>query len=131
MVIALPVYLHFEVARQAFAAGKHVLIEKPMTGSVEQAERLIELAQNQNKVLMVDHTFLYTGAVKKIKQLVNDGELEDIQYFDSTRINLGLFQRDINVIWDLAPHDLSILNYLIDGRPSSISATEFLIRKSY
>ena len=123
VVIALPVYLHFEVARQAFAAGKHVLIEKPMTGSVEQAERLIELAQKQNKVLMVDHTFLYTGAVKKIKQLVNDGELGDIQYFDSTRINLGLFQRDINVIWDLAPHDLSILNYLIEEAPVSISAT--------
>src|SRR3954454_3862322 len=110
LVIATPVSTHFSLAKEAILQGKHVLIEKPMTSSVQEAEFLINLAEQRNLLLMVDHTFLYTGAVEKIKQLMNEGELGKINYLDSTRINLGLFQPDINVLWDLAPHDISILN---------------------
>lgn len=123
IIIATPVFTHFQFAKKALENNKHVLIEKPMTSSVEESEILIDLALKKQKVLMVDHTFLYTGAVRKIKQLVDSGELGTPQYFDSTRINLGLFQPDINVLWDLAPHDISILNYLIKERPVSINAT--------
>lgn len=123
IVVATPVFMHYEIASKALQAGKHVLIEKPMTASVEEAEKLIELAEKYKKVLMVDHTFLYTGAVQKIKELIVKEELGKIQYFDSTRVNLGLFQPDVNVLWDLAPHDISILQYLIDEKPFSVQAT--------
>lgn len=123
VVIATPVFSHFALAKNALEAGKHVLIEKPMTSSVAEAEQLIDLALQKNLSLMVDHTFLYTGAVEKIKELVDDNKLGQLKYLDSTRINLGLFQPDINVLWDLAPHDLSILSYIIKEKPYSINAT--------
>lgn len=123
VVIATPVDTHFLLAKKALVQGKHVLIEKPMTSSVQEAEILIELAAQKNLLLMVDHTFLYTGAVEKIRQLIQQQELGAITYLDSTRINLGLFQPDINVLWDLAPHDLSILNYIMEEPPYSINAT--------
>jgi len=123
IVIATPVFTHFTLAKKALDAHKHVLIEKPMTFSVAEAEELIELSAKTKKLLMVDHTFLYTGAVQKIKSLIDSGEIGKINYFDSTRINLGLFQHDVNVLWDLAPHDISILNYLISEKPYSIQAT--------
>ncbi|NEM97736.1 Gfo/Idh/MocA family protein [Pontibacter burrus] len=123
VVIATPVCTHFTLAHKALSARKHVLLEKPMTASVEEAEILINLAEQKGVLLMVDHTFLYTGAVQKMKQLVEERELGNIKYLDSTRINLGLFQSDINVLWDLAPHDISILNYIVDERPYSVNAT--------
>lgn len=104
-------------------AGKHVLIEKPMTASVAEADELIELATKRGLTLMVDHTFLYTGAVQKMKELIDNKVIGTPRYFDSSRINLGLFQPDVNVIWDLAPHDLSILTYLVNETPVSINAT--------
>lgn len=123
IVIATPVFTHFDLAKKALEKGKHVLLEKPMTSSVTEAEQLIELANKTNKVLMVDHTFLYTGAVQKMKKMIDDDEIGNIKYFDSTRINLGLFQPDVNVLWDLAPHDISILNYLKSEKPYSVQAT--------
>jgi predicted dehydrogenase len=123
MVIATPVSTHFELAMQALHAGKHVLIEKPMTATVEQGERLLEEAERCRRVLMVDHTFVYTGAVRKIKELVDGGRLGRIYYYDSVRVNLGLFQHDVNVLWDLAVHDLSILDYVLDARPCAVAAT--------
>ncbi|MBL0079449.1 MAG: Gfo/Idh/MocA family oxidoreductase [Bacteroidetes bacterium] len=123
VVIATPVFTHFELAKKALENGKHVLLEKPMTSSVEEAEQLIDLANKYQKVLMVDHTFLYTGAVQKMKKMIDSDEIGNIKYFDSTRINLGLFQPDVNVLWDLAPHDISILNYLKPEKPYSVQAT--------
>jgi len=123
VVIATPVQHHYSLAKKALEHGKHVLIEKPMTQSSAEAEELIAISKEKGLVLMVDHTFLYTGAVRKIKELIDSGEIGEIQYFDSTRINLGLFQPDINVLWDLAPHDISILFFLIKSRPVSVSAT--------
>lgn len=123
VVIATPVFSHFNLAQQALKAGKHVLIEKPMTSSVKEADDLIALATEKKKVLMVDHTFLYTGSVKKMKDLMEQDVIGKVNYFDSVRINLGLFQPDINVLWDLAPHDLSILRYLIQEEPYSVNAT--------
>lgn len=123
IIIATPVSSHFQLAHKALLQGKHVLIEKPMTSSVQEAEILIDLADQKKLLLMVDHTFLYTGAVEKMKQLVEANELGNITYLDSTRINLGLFQQDINVLWDLAPHDISILNYIMNERPYSVNAT--------
>ena len=123
IVIATPVFTHFEIARKALELGKHVLIEKPMTSTSQQASELIELAAEKKVVLMVDHTFLYTGAVQKIKELIDSGEIGAVNYFDSSRINLGLFQPDINVLWDLAPHDISILNFLYNETPYSVQAT--------
>ncbi len=123
VVIATPTATHYQLAKTALANGKHVLVEKPMAKSVQEAEDMIATAEKANKLLMVDHTFLYTGAVKKMKELIDNGDVGDINYFDSTRINLGLFQPDINVLWDLAPHDISILFYLIPARPVSVSAT--------
>jgi len=125
VVIALPVSLHYETAKKALNAGKHVLVEKPMTDNADTSAELIDLANKNNKVLMCDHTFLYTGAVKKIGQLIQDIHLGNLQYFDSVRINLGLFQNDVNVIWDLAPHDISILSYLYGTEPDSVSATGY------
>lgn len=123
VVIATPVFTHFPLAKKALMAGKHVLLEKPMTSSVAEAEELISIATSKNLILMVDHTFLYTGAVQKMKELIDNGTIGEIRYFDSSRINLGLFQPDVNVLWDLAPHDISILTYLIGYEPYSINAT--------
>ena len=115
VVIATPIFSHHPLAAAALRAGKHVLVEKPFTPSVAQCEELAELADRQGKALMVDHTFVYTGAVRKIRELVGSGALGRILYLDSVRINLGLFQPDYNVIWDLAPHDVSILDYVLGG----------------
>ncbi|HZU22600.1 MAG TPA: Gfo/Idh/MocA family oxidoreductase, partial [Terriglobales bacterium] len=112
VVLATPVSTHFDFARRALLAGKHVLVEKPMTTTGDEALELIDIADRKNLKLMVDHTFLYTSAVRRMKKLVDSGELGDLLYFDSVRINLGLVQSDTNVIWDLAPHDLSIMDYL-------------------
>lgn len=123
VVIATPVSTHYPLARAALLAGKHVLVEKPLTASSTQALDLIEIAEARGKVLMVDHTFLYTGAVRRMKALIGSGELGDLLYFDSVRISLGLVQSDINVLWDLGPHDFSIMDYLFDRDPVSVSAT--------
>ncbi|HQV30536.1 MAG TPA: Gfo/Idh/MocA family oxidoreductase [Calditrichia bacterium] len=123
VAICTPVFTHFEIAKAALEAGKHVLVEKPMTSTSSQGEHLMDLATQKNLVLMVDHTFLFTGAVRKIKEIVDSGELGDLYYFDSTRVNLGLFQHDINVIWDLAPHDISIMEYLINARAEAVVTT--------
>jgi predicted dehydrogenase len=122
VVIATPVSKHYEIAKEALNAGKHVWIEKPMTVSTAEAEELIEIAEKKNVKLFVDHTFIYTGAVRKMKEIVTSGRLGDIYYFDSVRINLGLFQHDVNVIWDLAPHDLSIADFLLEKQPIAVSA---------
>ena len=123
VVIATPVFTHFSLAKKALENGKHVLLEKPMTSTMKEAEELINLANQKGLLLMVDHTFLYTGAVMKMKQLINEKTIGEIQYFDSSRINLGLFQIDVNVLWDLAPHDISILLHLINKKPYSVNAT--------
>lgn len=123
VVIATPVFLHYTIAKEALQKGKHILIEKPMTTSSKEAIELIELAQGLKKTLMVDHTFMYTEAIQKIKSVIDIGEIGDVRYFDSTRINLGLFQPDINVLWDLAPHDVSILDFITKEKPISLSAT--------
>jgi predicted dehydrogenase len=123
VVIATPVATHFELALQVLQAGKHVLVEKPLAASSAQARRLTDEADRRGRVLLVDHTFIYTGAVRKIRALIEAGELGEIYYFDSTRVNLGLFQHDVNVIWDLAVHDLAILGYLLPRPPVAVSAT--------
>jgi predicted dehydrogenase len=123
VIIATPVFTHFTLAKKALLNGKHVLLEKPMASSVEECNELIDLALQKNLKLMVDHTFLYTGAVEKIKDTIDSNGIGKLKYLDSTRINLGLFQPDINVLWDLAPHDLSILRYLHDEKPTSVNAT--------
>jgi predicted dehydrogenase len=123
VAIATPVSTHFPLAMEALEAGKHVLIEKPMTATSEEALRLIEAADRRNLVLMVDHTFVYTGAVRKIRQLIDEGALGEIYYYDSIRVNLGLFQDDVDVIWDLAVHDLAIMDYILPESPSEVSAT--------
>jgi len=122
VVIATPVNSHHALATAALSAGKHCFIEKPMASSVAEAEQLIELAERKGLTIFVDHTFIYTGAVRKMKEIVSSGRLGDIYYFDSVRVNLGLFQHDVNVIWDLAPHDLSIMDYLLERRPRAVSA---------
>src|SRR5437588_3427240 len=122
LAVVTPVATHFQIAKEALRAGKHVLVEKPLTTTAGEAEELIDLAERNQRTLMVDHTFIYAGAVRKMKEIVSSGELGDLLYFDSVRINLGLFQRDINVLWDLAPHDLSIMDYLIEREPRAISA---------
>jgi predicted dehydrogenase len=123
VAVITPVWTHFEFAKAALENGKHIFVEKPFTSTAAQALELIDLARDKNLQIMVDHTFLFTGAVRKIKQLVDDGVLGKLYYYDSTRVNLGLFQHDINVVWDLAPHDLAIMNYLIDEEPEAVSAT--------
>jgi predicted dehydrogenase len=120
VVIATPVATHFDFARTALIHGKHVLVEKPMCASVSEAEELAAIAQRCNRTLMVDHTFLFTGAVQMIRKVVESGQLGKICYFDSVRVNLGLFQEDVNCLWDLAPHDLSIINHLLDDKIVSI-----------
>jgi predicted dehydrogenase len=123
VVIATPVGTHHALVRQALERGKHVLIEKPITRTVAEAEDLCALAEKKGLTLMVDHTFIYTGAVRKMKEIVDVGELGGLHYLDSVRVNLGLFQHDVNVLWDLAPHDLAILAYLIHEPPRYVSAT--------
>jgi predicted dehydrogenase len=123
IAVVTPVWTHFEIARTALENGKHVFVEKPFTSNSAQAQELIELAEKKNLKIMVDHTFLFTGAVRKIRQLLEEDTLGKLYYYDSTRVNLGLFQHDVNVIWDLAPHDLSIMDHLIQQRPEAIVAT--------
>lgn len=122
VLIATPVRTHFDIAAAALKSGRHVLVEKPITETADQARHLIELAASRNLTLMTDHTFLYTGAVQKIASLVNEGTVGDIYYYESTRINLGLFQSDVNVVWDLAVHDFAILDHILGARPVSITA---------
>jgi predicted dehydrogenase len=123
IAIATPVTSHFPLAMQALKAGKHVFVEKPFTATVAEAEQLVEAAECHRLTLMVDHTFIYTSAVRKIKELIESGSLGTLYYYDSVRINLGLFQSDVNVLWDLAVHDLSIMDYLIDRSPTMVAAT--------
>jgi len=123
VVIATPVDRHFDLALEALRAGKHVLVEKPMAASSDLAARLIDEAASRRLVLMVDHTFVYTGAVRKMRELTQAGELGDIYYYDSVRINLGLFQHDVSVLWDLAVHDLAIMDYVLTERLVAVSAT--------
>ena len=123
VAVITPVCTHFELAKAALLNGKHIFVEKPFTSSAAQAGELIELAERKNLKIMVDHTFLFTGAVQKIRQLIDEQVLGDLYYYDSLRVNLGLFQHDISVIWDLAPHDLSIMDYLIPSKPEAVSAT--------
>ncbi len=131
LAIATPISTHYKLAREALMRGKHVLVEKPMTITTSQAEELVEIAEQKKRVLMIDATFIYTGAVKKMKEIIESGELGDIYYIDSVRVNLGRlgtmgratgFYHDVNVVWDLAPHDISIMNFLLDKRPISATA---------
>jgi len=123
IAIVSPVWTHYELTKAALENGKHVFVEKPFTSTAVQGEELINLAQQKNLKVMVDHTFLFTGAVKRIGQLIEEGALGNLYYYDSTRVNLGLFQHDINVLWDLAPHDLSIMDHLIKAKPEGVVAT--------
>lgn len=123
IAVVTPVWTHHELAKAALQNGKHVFVEKPFTSSTAQAEELIELAERKKLKIMVDHTFLFTGAVRKIRELIEQGVLGDLYYYDSMRVNLGLFQHDVNVVWDLAPHDLSIVDHLIPGEPEAVIAT--------
>jgi predicted dehydrogenase len=123
VAVVTPVWTHFELAKTALENGKHVFVEKPFTCTTAQAEELIELADRKHLKIMVDHTFLFTGAVQRMKELIDDGTLGELYYYDSTRVNLGLFQHDVNVLWDLAPHDLSIMDYLIKEKPEAMVAT--------
>jgi predicted dehydrogenase len=123
VAVITPVWTHFEFAKAALENGKHVFVEKPFTSNAAEAQELIEIAARKNLQIMVDHTFLFTGAVRKIRQLIDEGVLGKLYYYDSTRVNLGLFQHDVNVIWDLAPHDLSIMDYLMGAEPESVVAT--------
>jgi predicted dehydrogenase len=120
--VATPVSTHFPVARRCLEAGLHVLVEKPLAATVVEARQLVELAARHGRVLMVDHTYLFSNAVRRIKEVVEHGDLGELYYVDSVRINLGLFQHDVNVIWDLAPHDLSIVDHVVGGEVRSISA---------
>jgi len=123
VAIVTPVWTHYELAKAALLNNKHIFIEKPFTATSAQARELVELAEQRRLTIMVDHTFLFTGAVRKIKSLVDDDTLGRLYYYDSTRVNLGLLQHDVNVLWDLAPHDLSIIDYLIGQKPNAIVAT--------
>ena len=123
VAVITPVWTHFDLAEKALRNGKHVFLEKPFTATSDQALRLVELAESRNCTIMVDHTFLFTGAVRKIRQLVDDGTLGKLYYYDSTRVNLGLFQHDVDVLWDLAPHDLSIVDYVVGARAEAVIAT--------
>lgn len=123
VAIVTPVWTHYPLAKTALENGKHVFVEKPFTATVQQAEELVELADRKNLRIMVDHTFLFTGAVKKIRELIDKEVLGPLFYFDSSRINLGLFQHDVSVLWDLAPHDLSIMDYVIAAKAEAVVAT--------
>jgi predicted dehydrogenase len=122
VAVVTPVSTHYELAKRALLNGKHVFVEKPFTATVAQAEELIGIAERKKLIIMVDHTFIFTGAVRTIKRLVQEKALGDLYYYDSVRVNLGLFQRDVNVIWDLAPHDFAVMDYLIDEKPASVAA---------
>jgi predicted dehydrogenase len=123
VAIATPVATHFELARDALKAGKHVLIEKPIAASADEASKLIDEAARRKLVLLVDHTFVFTGAVTKIREVIREPSFGTLQYYDSTRVNLGLFQHDVNVMWDLAVHDLSIMDFVVGVSPVAVSAT--------
>jgi predicted dehydrogenase len=123
VAVVTPVWTHFEIAKAALENGKHVFVEKPFTSTSQQAEELIELASRRNLQIMVDHTFLFGGAVRKIRELVDNGTLGPLYYFDSTRVNLGLFQHDVSVVWDLAPHDLSIMDHILREKADGVVAT--------
>lgn len=123
VAVITPVSTHYELAKRALQNGKHIFVEKPFTATVAQAVELIELAEKKNLMIMVDHTFVFTGAVRKIKEIIEGNILGDIYYYDSMRVNLGLFQHDVNVVWDLAPHDFSIMDYLIDEKPEALTAS--------
>ena len=122
IAVATPVHTHYKLATEILSAGKHLLIEKPLAASVKEAEKLVNLAQKKNLMLFVDHTFIYTGAVRKMKDFISSGELGNLFYFDSVRVNLGLFQSDVNVVWDLASHDVSIMDHIISDKPKSVVA---------
>lgn len=122
IVIATPVKYHYSLAMASLLANKHIWVEKPFTAISSEAKELIAIAENKNLKIFVDHTFIYTGAVQKMKELVDKDVLGDIIYFDSVRVNLGLFQHDVNVIWDLAPHDLSIMDYILNKKVSAVTA---------
>src|SRR5258708_3772098 len=123
VAIVSSVWTHYDLAKAALMNGKHVFVEKPFTIKSSQGEELVELAEKRNLKIMVDHTFLFTGAVRKMKEMIDDGSLGNLYYYDSTRVNLGLLQHDVNVIWDLAPHDLSIMSHLIKEKPEAVVAT--------
>ena len=123
VAVVTPVWLHYDLARSALEHGKHVFVEKPFTSNASQALELIEIAERKRLKIVVDHTFLFTGAVRKIKQLIDGGDLGKLYYYDSTRVNLGLVQRDVNVIWDLAPHDLAVMSYVMQTQPEALVAT--------
>ena len=123
IVVATPVATHYRLGMEALQAGKHLLMSKPLTDSSETASSLARAARERNLVLMVDHTFLYTGAVRKIKELIDAGSLGRLHYYDSVRINLGLFQSDVDVLWDLAVHDLAIMDYVLAEEPLAVAAT--------
>ncbi len=123
VAVVTPVSTHYELAKKALQNGKHIFLEKPFTATVPQAEELIELGEKKNLKIMVDHTFLFTSAVRKIKDIIDEGILGDLFYYDSTRVNLGQFQHDVNVIWDLAPHDFSIMDYLMEDSAQAVSAS--------
>ncbi|MFZ5996127.1 MAG: Gfo/Idh/MocA family protein [Nitrospirota bacterium] len=122
VAIVTPVSYHFELAKKALQQGKHIFIEKPFTATVAQAEELIDIAEKKSLTIMVDHTFIFTGAVRRMKQIIDDGVLGKLYYYDSIRVNLGLIQGDINVVWDLAPHDFAIMDYLIKDKPLAIAS---------
>jgi len=123
IAVITPVWTHFDLAKAALENGKHVFVEKPFTSTSAQAQELIDLAQRKNLKIMVDHTFLFSGAVRKIREVIDKGTLGQLYYFDSTRVNLGLFQHDVSVVWDLAPHDLSVMNHVIAETPEAVVAT--------
>ena len=122
VAIITPVSTHYALAKAALESGKHIFVEKPFTHTSAQAQELIDLAEQKNLTIMVDHTFVFTGAVRKIKQIIDEGHLGKLYYYDATRVSLGLFQKDVNVIWDLAPHDFSVIDYIMDSKPLRISA---------
>jgi predicted dehydrogenase len=123
VAVVTPVSTHFELVKKALQNGKHIFVEKPFTSNVTQAEELIELAEKEGLKIMVDHTFIFTGAVRKIKKIIDEGELGNLYYYDSIRVNLGLFQNDVNVIWDLAPHDFAIMDFLVEAKPAAIASS--------
>ena len=122
VAVITPVSTHYALARESLENGKHVFVEKPFTSTVREAEKLIALAARKKRIIMVDHTFVFTGAVRKIKDLVDSHALGSLYYYDSTRVNLGLFQHDVNVVWDLAPHDFSVMDYVIKAQPCAVVA---------